>query len=508
MCDGVSGNCPNDVFLPAGAICRSAGDNCDVAESCTGSSPACPDDQFEPDGTICDDRLFCTLTDQCQGGQCVGSDNPCTPPLLCDEASDQCEEILPGSWWQGTWPCRKSYTIDASRVEEDLINYPLLVDIIDLDLAADAQSNGDDIVFTDIDGNTLSHEIELYDSGSGHLTAWVNIPSLSSTEDTVLFIYFGNPNVSNQEDPENTWDNNYVMVHHLNETSGIHYDSTNNGNDGIPSVTIQGSAPGQIDGADYFDGTNDYVDCGNDTSLDITGSLTVEAWILSSGGTGSNRILAKDKTQEVGTFILWRNPQENLAFIVADSKDTWHRAIDEPIAYGEWFQVVGVFDVDDQIVRLYKNGVMVTEVDGPISLNSTDEVVTIGSSANNEHNWNGTIDEVRISDVARSGGWIQTSYANQDDPVSFAEIGDIEIQCEGNFDCDYDCDGSDAQKFKTDFGRSEFLNPCESGNSCNGDFDCDSDVDGSDARIFKQDFGRSPFFNPCPPCVAGEWCSY
>jgi len=35
--------------------------------------------------------------------------------------------------------------------------------------------------------------------------------------------------------------------------------------------------------------------------------------------------------------------------------------------------------------------------------------------------------------------------------------------CEGNFDYDADVDGSDASRFKEDFGRSTFLNPCPGG---------------------------------------------
>ena len=34
---------------------------------------------------------------------------------------------------------------------------------------------------------------------------------------------------------------------------------------------------------------------------------------------------------------------------------------------------------------------------------------------------------------------------------------------------------------------------------CEGDFDYDGDCDGTDAARFKQDFGRSVFENPCPP---------
>jgi hypothetical protein len=86
-------------------------------------------------------------------------------------------------------------------------------------------------------------------------------------------------------------------------------------------------------------------------------------------------------------------------------------------------------------------------------------------------------------------------------------IGDV-CDCEGNFDCDQDCDGTDAATFKRDFGRSLFVDRCDTGEICKGDFDCDLDVDGTDAAKFKEDFGRSGFTNPCPGCVAGAWCAY
>ena len=46
---------------------------------------------FTPNSNSCDDGLFCTLTDQCSGGSCVGTgDDPCTPIQLCDEETDTC----------------------------------------------------------------------------------------------------------------------------------------------------------------------------------------------------------------------------------------------------------------------------------------------------------------------------------------------------------------------------------------------------------------------------------
>ena len=85
---------------------------------------------------------------------------------------------------------------------------------------------------------------------------------------------------------------------------------------------------------------------------------------------------------------------------------------------------------------------------------------------------------------------------------------DDSCDCEGNFDCDEDQDGTDAATFKIDFGRNSFFRPCTTLDPCNGDFDCDVDVDGTDAALFKSDFGRSQFFNPCPICTTDPWCVY
>jgi hypothetical protein len=98
---------------------------------------------------------------------------------------------------------------------------------------------------------------------------------------------------------------------------------------------------------------------------------------------------------------------------------------------------------------------------------------------------------------------------NQEDscPPQGNEIGDA-CDCEGNFDCDQDVDGTDAAKLRIDFGRSTFQNPCTGQNPCNGDFDCDNDCDGTDAALLKSDFGRSQLDNPCPACLPGDWCTY
>ena len=76
--------------------CSAAGDQCNDA-SCDPAGTEGNCDLLTPveDGTACDDGAFCTSTDTCQSGVCVGTGNPCEP-LVCDEANDVCIECRTG----------------------------------------------------------------------------------------------------------------------------------------------------------------------------------------------------------------------------------------------------------------------------------------------------------------------------------------------------------------------------------------------------------------------------
>ncbi len=108
-----------------------------------------------------------------------------------------------GTWFvQGAWPFRKPITVESDLVPTDVFDFALLVQITEPRFQAAAQACACDLVFTGADGTTrLDHLIETYDSGTGALTAWVSIPVLSSSEDTKLFVYYGNPTATDQQDP-------------------------------------------------------------------------------------------------------------------------------------------------------------------------------------------------------------------------------------------------------------------------------------------------------------------
>jgi hypothetical protein len=47
----------------------------------------------------------------------------------------------------------------------------------------------------------------------------------------------------------------------------------------------------------------------------------------------------------------------------------------------------------------------------------------LGDNNANTRLFNGSIDEIRVSSIARSSSWISTEYANQNSPSTFYTIG-------------------------------------------------------------------------------------
>ena len=83
-----------------------------------------------------------------------------------------------------------------------LTRFPVLVSVTDSDLRRSVSAAGADILFTSADGVTkLNYERELYSGNTGRLIAWVQVPTLSSSTDTAIYIYYGNPAASDSNTP-------------------------------------------------------------------------------------------------------------------------------------------------------------------------------------------------------------------------------------------------------------------------------------------------------------------
>ncbi len=338
-------------------------------------------------------------------------------------------------WYDNDWQYRKLITLDATKVNGTQSNFPVLIDVSDVGLLANAQADGDDILFTDSDGVTkLDHEIELYTSGTGHLVAWVKLPTIGNVVDTGLFIYYGNSAAGNQQNASGVWDANYKGVWHMtgNATTTLP-ESTSNPNPGAKLTAGEPAnfAAGKIASAQDFDGSNDFVNCGSDASLDDIPVKTIEFW--------TNLDTWAPPAQQGSHFI---NKGDAAWFIATDITGAGRAIFGHnwtaigrwsfpTFSLGNWHQVVVIYNrtsaANDPVVYVDGIAQVVTEYMTPSGTVNSDAASSfqMSKSPGNVREVNGRMDEVRISNIARSESWLKTSFNNLNSPSTFIKsIGD------------------------------------------------------------------------------------
>lgn len=282
-------------------------------------------------------------------------------------------------------------------------------------------SNGYDIIFTTDSGcsNKLTWEMENYNASTGEFEAWVTNTStpLSGTSNTTIYMCYGNPAISTfQSTASSVWDSNFVGVYHFpNGTTLNVNDSTINAANGTIHSVPTASA-GQIDGGVTIPGTGaSYVTTGVANTF---GDFTACAWFKHTGGQPFGRIIDKNFTTGFwmgpnnATYTSWgggiRQTTGAFGIYVTLTDNAWHYLCQE------------------------RSGTTQT-VTGDGSNTTTQAVVTTALSStslsigydvvDSSGNLGGIVDETRISNTARSAGWIQTEYNNLSAPSTFYTLG-------------------------------------------------------------------------------------
>ena len=207
--------------------------------------------------------------------------------------------LFRGVWPLEGWDYRRPVTT-TEQSGNDLTYYQVLISLDSTNFNfAHAQSNGEDVRFTDVEGNLLSYWIEEWDAVNEKAKVWVKVPSIPANSRVEIYIYYGNPSASSASDASATFIriiDELVASWHFDEGSGnITYDSSGNDNDG----TIYGATwvDGKFGKALSFDGIDDYVDCGDSESLRLgTSDFTIAVWFKENTGVSSHGSLISKGT--------------------------------------------------------------------------------------------------------------------------------------------------------------------------------------------------------------------
>lgn len=212
------------------------------------------------------------------------------------------------------------------------------------------------------------------------------------------------------------------------ENDTVAYDSSSNDNDGTlvgPPDYVTGYYGQGYD----FDGVSDYVDCGNDNSLNFTGqdNFTIEAWLkLSSISSVSivskNRDVGPPSFPNSGGYELltsW-DYRASVRFFTNSSGSNTTKTVYSTTRINltdTWYHIVGIRTSTQ--LRIYVNGEFENSVDYDMytdSIEASDLNVALGSLAYDIGNYglhNGTLDQVKIYNLSLSAEEINATMRGE-----------------------------------------------------------------------------------------------
>ena len=140
------------------------------------------------------------------------------------------------SWWNGDWSVRRTITIDTSStgaaIAGPIGTTPVLIRLDVGNFTFDsANPDGSDIRFMAADDKTpLAYHIEKFDHLLGQAFVWVSVPNLKPGAQTTIYLYYGNKKAPAGGNAAATFDADTVLDYHFGEHGTPPKDWTSFGN--------------------------------------------------------------------------------------------------------------------------------------------------------------------------------------------------------------------------------------------------------------------------------------
>ncbi|MDB5047543.1 MAG: hypothetical protein JWO30_614 [Fibrobacteres bacterium] len=330
------------------------------------------------------------------------------------------------SQWMDSTRVRLNTTSAGANVATDQAGFPVLVRLATGDfIFSEAKSDGSDIRFADSAGNALPFELERFDPVNKVAEVWVLPPAIKGNASTQWFkLYWGNAAATSVSSGPAVFPaaGNFAGVWHLGEngstTAGAYKDASSYGNHGTgAAMTAASDVAGTVGTAAAFNAvSNQGILIPANASLHPTGNLTLEVWIKTTTQAQYKRYLGRpfssvaDPWNEYSLEADVTGTKVNFSISIANVQASVTCAT--AMTAGTWYHVVGVYDGAEQ--RIYVNGTLDGTVARTGTVSDFGQSLAIGKYAlDNGSNFDGVVDEARVSRAARSADWIKLSYANQ-----------------------------------------------------------------------------------------------
>ncbi len=288
-------------------------------------------------------------------------------------------------------------------------------------------STGIDLVFCDSTGTTLvNYELVVgtYSATTGVGEWYVQVPTLSVSAVTTLTIVYGKSGAADSSSASGTWNNSYKVVNHFGTSGTLTLtDSTGNCSPTNTNSTASAGFLGTNGGA-AMNGTTAFVSAGCQAAATV---YTVESWSNSSSASGSHIIAGNMNSANTTGFLFLTNAY---GYIIDTGTSTGLNSCTTNVsnlgipslATSTWqheaFTYDGVNATLATSYKIYVNGQPqfcgMTGGTHGTTMGAVNSNLLYGEWTNASFHdfWNGTLDEIRTSSVARTQGWIQTEWFN------------------------------------------------------------------------------------------------
>jgi len=292
-----------------------------------------------------------------------------------------------------------------------------------------------DLIFAEDSGCSEAFggwDVISYSPVTGQLTAAVEIPLLSNTRPVKIYGCVGNAAVTSfQGGPQGSaYDSNYLLALHMEEGTGTTlYDSTANANNAIRKANSSPAptASGRVGGGQRFTGTanstnNDYALFQTPTAL--TNTYTIEYWTNATSYIDYDSVFLESSSGEpnVMSAFFWF-PAGSVIY-----RNSWgglSPTAPVTVPPGAFHYIV--FARNGDSMNVFVDGVAGTAASGFGTGMERWKGLGWDGGPGSANSFNGIMDEVFYSNIARSPDYVTARYNNISSPSTFYSVSPFTI---------------------------------------------------------------------------------
>jgi len=286
-------------------------------------------------------------------------------------------------------------------------------------------TSANEIYFTDENGNTLAHEVEVWRKNNADLDGsliWVKVPSFNASAKVVM--HWGTEKPANRTVAATSVWSAFAGVWHMNSAKGstatVEPDATGNGVNGTPKGNhLSELAPelSTLKGMGYTvrnmttaDQNSNRLEMPNGYTSRIANmaNITVGGWFNRANLSGYSRAFRSKNGSNVNGFEVELDAgQSNVIKVRGSNSNAYIPTIDN--FYNNWVYLVIVYE--GTTAKVYSNGALKGTGGITTAVSNSGAGFALGGCLNaSSKSLTGLIDEFRIASGSLSADWIKASY--------------------------------------------------------------------------------------------------